>query len=260
MTQPSTAVSLQLWRWSYLSIEEIQGKRRRLVHYDQSGRQGNTSWDEDLQIRKQAAPSEIATRCLHIQSSWFNINLAPNCIYSLIFLQELIIRFIPLNNKNLFHWVKLLTRQSSPRDRLKVLMHSSHSRHRVSHHFLDYISSIIGIQRQRVYRRSQASGLRRPQAFMALIGLDLFAAVPNFIYRLSSREFDAGTAGRLSSYGRCNGGLGLPGALSKIWTNHFHWGFVVHVDLPWHRLADYSSVNVILKIVSNDHTDDGLFS
>jgi hypothetical protein len=93
--------------------------------------------------------------------------------------------------------------------------------------FLEYRTSTNSIQRQHVYRRSQASSLRRLWAFMALISLYLFTAAPNLTYPLSSWEFDVGIAGGLSNYGRCNGGLGLPGALSKIWTNHFHWGFVL---------------------------------
>jgi hypothetical protein len=67
-------------------------------------------------------------------------------------------------------------------------------------------------------------------AFMALAGFYLFAEVSSFTNPLLSREVDVGIADGLSDYGRWNGRLRLPGAHSRIWTNHFYGGFLNNLD------------------------------
>ena len=55
-----------------------------------------------VQIRNQAAPSELAPKCLYRRPSWLEINLAHCCIYRLMYPSEITSQFIPLNNNRLW--------------------------------------------------------------------------------------------------------------------------------------------------------------
>lgn len=49
-----------------------------------------------VQIRNQAAPSELAPKCLYRRPSWFLVNLAICCIYRLMYPSEITRQFLYL--------------------------------------------------------------------------------------------------------------------------------------------------------------------
>ena len=55
-----------------------------------------------VQIRNQAAPSELAPKCLYRRPSWLEINLVHCCIYRPIYPSEITSQFIPLNYNRLW--------------------------------------------------------------------------------------------------------------------------------------------------------------
>jgi hypothetical protein len=57
-----------------------------------------------VQIRNQAALSELTPRCLYRRPSWFPINLANCCIYRLMYPSEITSQLIPLNNNRFNFW------------------------------------------------------------------------------------------------------------------------------------------------------------